>query len=609
MAETLENKITRKQDAAHKVEVFISSAPGEEGKLIDESYTPLHVVIGKLPNKIAYAKLTIQDGDVAQQDFPISNEEVFEPGKFVTIKMGDVNKVETAFSGVIVKHGLKVKKGRKSLLNIDCRDLSVLMTSQRKNKYFAEEITDSDAIKELVKSYKKDGKKLIGTKEVEDTEVEHEGLVQFDVTDWDFILKRANALGQLVYTHNNTLITTTPSIADEANYVVEWGDTIVDFEAEMDARNQFQEVELNTWEPSKQELFKEDVNKLDGIKLESPGDLDNKTLAQLFNNEGLSLFYHGQLNNGDQKSVVESALIRSKLSRIKGRVSIAQSTLIEPRKTLELKGVGDRFNGKTYITGVRYEFTKNVWKTDVQFGLDEEWSARIYEAQKNDSRQIPGKTGLYIGIVTQVDDETGEDRIRVNIPAIDPKGNGVWARMSRPDAGDHRGVFFLPEEKDEVLVGFLNGDPRYPTILGMLHSSAKPAPKKAEKKDNLKGIYTKAGSRIEFDDKARTITIQSLSENEANSLEDFRSGQPDQKSNHTIILNDKDASIVVQDKNENSITLNTSEIRLKGKDKIVLEAPEVMIEAATNFEVTSGKSALKSNGDTTIKGNPINLNP
>jgi Rhs element Vgr protein len=609
MPQTTENNITRKSDAAHKVEVFLSSSANKEGKLVNESYTPLHVVIGKSPNKIAFAKLTIQDGDVAQQNFPISNEKDFEPGQFITIKMGDVNEVAVAFKGIIVKHGVQVKKGRKSLLKIDCRDVSILMTTQRKNKYFSEDITDSDAIKEIAKSYKDSGKKLIGLDQLEDTDVQHEGLVQFDQTDWDFILKRANAQGQLVYADNNQLITVTPSISEKEDYSVTWGDTIIDFEAEMDARQQFEEVELNTWEPSKQELFKEDLSNLNELSLDAPGNLDNSTLAKTLNKNGFNLFYNGQLNNGDQKALVKSALIRSKLSRIVGRVSVAQPTLIKPRKTLKINGVGERFNGLTYITGVRYEFAKNVWKTDIQFGLDADWSERLKQANQSAQDFIPVGSGLYIGIVTQVDDESGEDRVRVNIPAIDEKGVGVWARMSRPDAGEHRGVFFLPEEKDEVLVGFLNGDPRYPMILGMLNSSAKPAPKEGLKKDNLKGIYSKEGGRIEFDDKKRTIKIQNLSKKESKKLENFRNDQPNQKNNNTIILDDKDESILIQDKNNNTIQLNNKEIRIKGSKKIVLEAPEVMIEANKILNAKTGQTKFESKGATTVKGNPINLNP
>lgn len=40
---------------------------------------------------------------------------------------------------------------------------------------------------------------------------------------------------------------------------------------------------------------------------------------------------------------------------------------------------------------------------------------------------------------------------------------------------------FLPEVEDEVIVGFLNDDPRDPIIQGMVHSSVKAVPIKSGK--------------------------------------------------------------------------------------------------------------------------------
>lgn len=610
MPETLENNITRKDAAAHKVEVYLSDLPSEEGSPISDLYKPFHVVIGKFANKIAFAKIAFQDGEVSKQEFAVSDADDFVPGKFITLKMGDVKNVETVFKGIIVKHGIKVRKGRKSLLTIDCRDVATRMAVSTKSKYFSENTTDADAIKEIVAEYKHGGKALIKTDRVEDTTVEHEGLVQYNSTDWDFVLKRANAAGQLVYTDNGSLVTITPTIANTPDFTLEYGDQLIEFEAEMDARTQFSEVLLKTWDSSKQELLEEELKNLTGLKLDEQGNLPNEDLAKITNEEGLHIFYPGQLNAGDQKNLVKAELIKSKLARILGRACFAGSTLVSPCKTLELKGVGKRFNGLTYITGVRHEFVENTWKTDIQFGLTRAWLEENNQSNLDLTKsQLPEMSGLHIGIVVQVDDESGEDRVKVNIPVIDPTGEGVWARMARPDGGEHRGLFFLPEEKDEVLVGFLNGDPRYPMILGMLNSSAKPAPVGAKDKDNLKGYYSKIGSRVEFDDEKRTLKIQTLSEKEGKKLEDFRSGEPKLEKNNSFILDDKEGTILIQDKNKNYIKFSKDEILIFGDKKITLQSKEIMIKADNKIDTDTKKATFHSSMETKITGTPINLNP
>ena len=81
----------------------------------------------------------------------------------------------------------------------------------------------------------------------------------------------------------------------------------------------------------------------------------------------------------------------------------------------------------------------------------------------------------------------GEDRVQVRVPVINSQDDGLWARVATLDAGENRGSFFRPEIGDEVVLGFLNDDPRDPIILGMLNSSAKPAPITASIRLSRKG--------------------------------------------------------------------------------------------------------------------------
>ena len=86
--------------------------------------------------------------------------------------------------------------------------------------------------------------------------------------------------------------------------------------------------------------------------------------------------------------------------------------------------------------------------------------------------------GLQIGVVADfVEDKTGELLIKVLLPSVDMQTtSAVWAQLASPDAGPARGFYFRPEPKDEVVVGFLNSDPRCPVIVGSLFTSKNAAP-------------------------------------------------------------------------------------------------------------------------------------
>ncbi|MCP4121844.1 MAG: type VI secretion system tip protein VgrG [Bacteroidetes bacterium] len=608
MSGTLANNITKTEQAPHTYKIYISDSVDNQGDALADTYPVSNVLIVKPANKIAFAKIVVGDGSVAQQDFPISNADDFAPGKYITIEMGDVNGQLLAFKGVIVKHGVKIKKNKNSVLTIDCRDVASKMTTQCRSRYFVEDTKDHDAFMEIIETYKDGANQLMGAA-LENIEVHQENLVQYDCTDWAFILKRANAAGQLVYTDNGTITTVITTVESSAAHTLEYGDLIEEFEAEVDARNQYKEILLKVWDSSKQELIEETLEDLTGIDLDSPGNLSNETLSEIANSEGLLLDYPGAMVAEEVNNYLKAELIKSKLSRIRGHVSFTSSTLVEPRSTIELKGVGERFNGRTYVTGARYEFSNSVWKTNLQFGLSRDWQKDEMSKEITAAGRIPKMSGLHIGIVTRLDDDSGEDRVKVRIPSIDPESEGAWAKMSRPDAGEHRGLFYLPEVGDEVLVGFLNCDPRYPMIMGMLNSSAKPAPVEAKDKENLKGYYSKEGSRIEFDDKKRTIKMQTLSSGEAGSLEDFRTGEPDLAKNNTLLMDDDKGEILIQDKNKNYIKFSKDEVLIFGDKKITLQSKEIKLVADEKLETNAGNAVFESSMETKIKGTPINLNP
>jgi type VI secretion system secreted protein VgrG len=79
----------------------------------------------------------------------------------------------------------------------------------------------------------------------------------------------------------------------------------------------------------------------------------------------------------------------------------------------------------------------------------------------------------------------------------------LFARYITPFAGNGRGIAFLPEVGDEVIVGFEEGDPEHPYILGSVWNGRDVSPGATPKR-----IVTKSGNAIVMDD-AGSIEIHS----------------------------------------------------------------------------------------------------
>jgi phage protein D len=142
-------------------------------------------------NRICTATLVLNDGDMPNATFPLSETDTFKPGALVTIQLGYDQQVTTVFSGVVIKHSIRVSGENNSRLIIECKDKAIAMTVGRKNANYIDK-KDSDIITALVGTY-------AGlTADVTATTTSHKELVQFYCSDWDFMIARAEANGMLV---------------------------------------------------------------------------------------------------------------------------------------------------------------------------------------------------------------------------------------------------------------------------------------------------------------------------------------------------------------------------------------------------------------------------
>lgn len=110
--------------------------------------------------------------------------------------------------------------------------------------------------------------------------------------------------------------------------------------------------------------------------------------------------------------------------------------------------------------------------------------------------------GSYLAEVVAVSDPEQLGRVQVRLLSFDDvegQDAPVWARVAVPFAGDGRGSFFIPDVGDEVLVSFVNGDPRLPVVIGGMWSGSAEVPEQLGGSGDRVDRWTitgKAGTRI-----------------------------------------------------------------------------------------------------------------
>ena len=557
------------------------------GNPVSTQYQINSIVISKEINRIAAAKIIICDGDAAAQDFSISNQETFIPGAAVEITCG-YNLDETSlFKGMVLRHSLKIRNSNSPLLVLDCRDNAVKMTVARKNKYFYDQ-KDSEAIEAIVKSYPFET-------DIAETDVQHEAIVQYDCTDWDFIISRMEANGLICIADNGKIIAKKPDLSGETVLDAVFGATMLAFDAELDAKNQYQNLKATTWDYSNQSVITVDANE---PGFEENGNISSSDLGNVLDIAEYDLFAGEDVTENELQDLADARLVKARLSRCRGRVRFRGYGGINPGDLISIGGVGDRFNGKVFVSGIRHEIANGAWITDVQFGLSSEQFTKEPDVNAAPAAgMLPSIQGLQTGIVTDLEDPDGQNRIRVRMPVIDNNEDGVWSRIATLDAGNNRGTFFRPEIDDEVIVGFMNNDPRNPVVLGMLNSSAKPSPLTASNQNNEKGYVSRSGMKMIFNDDEKSLQIET-------------------PAGKKITINENQNIIKIEDENGNSLSMDPSsvniesgaDISLKATGNLTIEAVNITLSPSSSFAMSAGGVSMNAgSGNASISAPTVDI--
>jgi Rhs element Vgr protein len=559
-----------------------------EGEELSAAHQVKNIVVEKEINRIPFAQLAFHDGEAATQDFLLSNEDLLIPGKKIDIKAGYHNDEESIFKGIIIKHSLKIRENA-SILVIECRDEAVKMTIGRKNSYYYES-TDSDIMEEI-------GGKYDLELDIESTDYSHKELIQYQSSDWDFMMTRAQANGKVCILDSGSLSIAAPNLTEAEIETVAFGSTLLAFDSEIDARNQFGTITSYGWNPSEQEIVEAEASD-PGVSLN--GNLDAKGLADVIGLENLELKHGGNYNSTLLQSWSDAKALFQQLSRTRGRIKFQGIAKAKPGTIIKLEGVGDRFNGPVYISAVRHAVSDGNWTVDAEFGVNPKWFSETYDVNPMPAAGLlPAINGLQIGVVTQLEeDPDGEERILVQLPIINSEEQGIWARVASLDAGENRGAFFRPEIGDEVIVGFINDDPNHAVVLGMLHSSAKPAPIVATDDNHEKGFVTRSEIKLLFDDDKKSLTIET----------------PGGKK---IVLDEDAGSIIIEDENSNTFTLDSSGVALesgsdfsiKASGDVTIEGTNVSIAANAEFKAEGSAGAeVSTSAIAVLKGSLVQIN-
>jgi phage protein D len=479
------------------------------------------------------------------------------PGKTIEISASAAaagSVAQAIFDGEIV--GLEPDFGHSThKLTIRAFDRLHRLSRGRKVRSF-QNITDGDVARRVAAE--------VGLQaDIEPTRQVHPYLFQNNQTNLEFLRERAIALGYALYVKGKKLcfkaLSPTPQIVS-----LKWGESLSEFRPRMTTIDQVSSVMVRGWDPRTRKEIVGEVTPGKGMRDIGQKQGGDAVAMEAFNIDARLLVSAPPLYDQIEADQLAKAVAARHAERfIEAEGTCGGNPQIVAGVSLKIEALGDTFSGSYYVTSATHRYGVADGFT-TSFTISGQTPSTLLSLLRDRERAVT-PPGLVIGVVTDNQDPEGWGRVKVKYPWLSPDHASDWARVVSPGAGPDRGIEFLPEIDDEVLVGFEMGDIGHPYVLGGLWNGQDAPPQKSS--DAISG--GKVQKRI------------------------IRS-----RTGHQVVLDDTagGGSITIADKNGNTIALDTATnaLSMKVSGDITLDA--------------GGQITIKGAGPVTVKGAVINLN-
>jgi uncharacterized protein involved in type VI secretion and phage assembly len=306
--------------------------------------------------------------------------------------------------------------------------------------------------------------------------------------------------------------------------------------------------------------------------------------------------------------VAQNTLDRLASSFIEAEGKTYGNPLVKAGATVKLEGV-HKFSGDYVLSETTHRYRGGGGEYRTMFQISGRTSHRFRDLLQSNGHTNWGSS-LVIGIVTNNKElekggaEPKVGRVKVKYPGLGDNIESAWARVAVPHAGKDRGIFFMPQVDDEVVIAFEHGDTRRPIVIGSLFNGRDKPPadllattEGSGGKDPLFGLKTPHESFVESKQK---MTLRSHEQMIIEIKKDGQNGTGDQKTTaEGKVETTADGEIKQTTKQAFTVDAGSS-VTIKGKGSVAIESQGAVSIKGASID-------LQANAAVNIKGQIINL--
>jgi uncharacterized protein involved in type VI secretion and phage assembly len=445
-------------------------------------------------------------------------------------------------------------------------DLTHRLARVPKSRSF-QRVTDADIATRIAGEYGLDA-------DVDGTGATHDYVLQAGETDYAFLRRRAARIGFDVWISEKKFYFKKAPRSTATPPKLTYGQNLAKFATRFSAAERSDEVEIRGWDQLGKEAITGRSDRTDpgtdAPAAQEMADAARRAFGRVKRNAG----QFPVTDQAEADALAGSLLLRASGEEVVLRGEAMGDPLIGAGAKVHIEGIGSRMSGDYRVTQVQHTYGANTpYLTRFVCGGKE--PAGMADLTGGGPRaEKSGWSGLVVGIVTNNDDPEKLGRVRVKFPTLSQDDESAWSRIATPGGGKERGLQWIPEVDDEVLVGFELDDTTRPVILGGLwnRKDTPPDPGAMEKGEVKKRmLVSRKDSRLVFDDDKPEIDL---------------------------LLGGTSCALKLE-KSESSLT---------GEQKLVVTATQIEIKATSKLTLTGAQIEINASGPLTAAGKPIKLN-
>jgi phage protein D len=523
-----------------------------------------------------------------------ADDERLGPGKSIHIAAKVTNDPQRLFEGEVVELEPEYVPGKQRLV-LRAFDRMHRLSRGRHVRTF-QNVTDGDLITRIARE--------VGLKaSVGETAEVHAYVLQDNKTNLEFLRDRAATLGYLLYVRGETLHCELPD-SDAGPLELSWGKNLGEFHPRLTTVGQTESATVRGWDPATRQEIVGRAQKGRGAPRTRDGRTGGTLAHGAFNMSAESLVTDRPVRSqAEADRLAQTILDRVASNFIQAEGVASGHPGLIAGASIRLSGLGSRFDGTYFVTGATHVYGHEEGYA-THFFVSGHRPLTLLGLLRGDHDSTESRMpGLAIGIVTDNQDPDGLGRVKGRYPCLSGEHASDWGRVVAPGNGPGRGVQFLPEVNDEVIVGFEQGDVHHPYILGGLWNGRDAPPRKSSEVVNSgrvqqRIIRSRTGHTIALDDSDDQPSITIVDKTGKNTI------HLESSSNTLTLSVQGDLKLQAQ----GQVSIQGQSVQVEAKNALSLSGASADVEARAGLSLKGATANLEGSGSTTVKGGTVSIN-